>query len=41
MRETASGHEIKSEIIDCIDLGSLLLSWVTAGHEIDSVPYSF
>ena len=36
MRKVTSGHENESEIGQSIDLGSLLMSQVRAGHEFES-----
>ena len=36
MRQVSASHEIGSEIRDSMGLGSLLLSEVMAGHEIES-----
>ena len=36
MAKVTSSHEIESEIGYTIDLGSFLISWVTAGQEIES-----
>ena len=36
MRKVTMVTEIESEIVFCINMGSFLLSQVTAGHEIES-----
>lgn len=37
LRDITSGHEIKSEVGFCVNMGPFLISWVMRGHEIDSV----
>ena len=37
MSWVTAGHETKSEVGFCIDVGSfIIMNWVTAGHEIES-----
>ena len=36
MRQIAAGHELESESGHIIDLGSFLMSLVTADHEVES-----
>ena len=40
MSEITCCHEIESEARFFIAMGSFMLSWVTAGHERESVPDS-
>ena len=40
MSEITCCHEIESEARFFIAMGSFMLSWVTAGHEHESVPDS-